>query len=191
MEVIYPVGRVYKLVSTNGLAYIGSSRNTLNQRLAGHKCDYIRFLKKLRRYLTSFDLYKDDSTVSIELIEEINNVSKTGLHARERYHIETNICVNKFIPTRTDAEYRKDTKLHRKEYAKAYSQSDDYKLIRAEWMERNKELYKTTRQKYYESRITCSICQSEMRKHSKSQHEKTAKHRLNLSLLETTTASPS
>lgn len=101
----YPIGRIYKMSSSNELIYIGSTSQTLNARLSGHKNDYMSFLNGKNRITTSHKLFEVDSIVKIELLEEYKDISKIDLHKRERYFIELLESVNKFIPTRTQAEY--------------------------------------------------------------------------------------
>ena len=71
MEVIYPIGRVYKLISSNGLVYIGSTKQPLHIRLTRHI--YIR------NTCSSKSLFENNSKVDIELIEEHSNISKYDL----------------------------------------------------------------------------------------------------------------
>ena len=116
MDTLYSVGRVYKLVSSNGLVYIGSTKKTLSQRLSKHKNDYKRFLKHKMTFVSSFKLFENENSVSIEPLEEHYNISKYNLEIRERTNIKSNICVNMCIPTRTQKEYDEDNKEKSKEY---------------------------------------------------------------------------
>ena len=61
MDTIYPIGRVYKLVSSNGLVYIGSTKKTLSQRLSKHNNDYKRFLNHKMTFVSSFKLFENPS----------------------------------------------------------------------------------------------------------------------------------
>jgi hypothetical protein len=58
------------------------------------------------------------------LVEKFPCESKDELHARERYYIENNECVNKYIPNRTNAEYRQDNIIHLKAHAKEYREKN-------------------------------------------------------------------
>jgi len=124
------------MTNENGLVYYGSTKNDLRQRLSKHKSDY-----KLSKGCgnTARQLFADNQTVNIELVEEIDNLEDLG--KRERYHIENNDCVNQRIPCRTQYEYRQDNiekiKPIQNEYSKSY-----YK--------RNKErILKRLKEKYY------------------------------------------
>ena len=63
--------KIYKIVdNTNDNIYIGSTCKTLQRRLSKHKSDYKRFLKGLRRNITSFDILKNNN-YKIELLEDV------------------------------------------------------------------------------------------------------------------------
>ena len=204
MEVIYPVGRVYKLVSTNGLAYIGSTKQSLATRLREHKC------KSKSKQYSSILLFENNSNVVIELLEEHKDILKTDLQKRERFYIESITCVNEILPTRTHKEYKDtdDYKLimsewrashadHVKDYSKEYYKIHQEKCIAyaRNYVINNRDLIRARAKLRYEknkgNRVVCLTCKCEFKREGKAKHEKTAKHRLNLSLLETTTASPS
>ena len=55
-EKIYAFGRVYRLVSSNGLCYVGSTVQTLSQRLREHKCN-----SKKNGVISSKQLFVDDA----------------------------------------------------------------------------------------------------------------------------------
>ncbi len=104
----YKNAKIYKLVSnlTNKI-YIGSTCRDLRKRFHEHKRHYHLFLKKQKNYLTSYELMKLGDC-DIILIENYPCKEKAELHARERFHIETNraICVYIMTPTQTCPEYR-------------------------------------------------------------------------------------
>ena len=107
----YKNGKIYKIQCfvTNKI-YIGStSQFYLSQRLKDHVEDYIKYMRnpKKSKYITSFEVLKNKN-YDIILLEKVPCDSKDELHARERYHIEKNECVNKLIPQRSDHEYKRD-----------------------------------------------------------------------------------
>ena len=71
------------------------------------------------KYITSFEVLKNKN-YDIILLEKVPCDSKDELHARERYHIEKNECVNKFIPQRTDHEYKRDNCEKMRQYNAEY-----------------------------------------------------------------------
>jgi hypothetical protein len=112
----YSRGKIYKLVSDmTDLIYIGSCCKPLSKRLCAHKSDF-----KLGKARTkSVELFKLGGKVEIILIEDYPCKSKWELERRERYHIEHNICVNKFKPARTNEERLNQMKEYYKEYYEA------------------------------------------------------------------------
>ena len=99
-------GKVYKIVCRNtNLCYIGSTTQTLKQRLSNH----ISKFKANVKNLSSFKVLAEGNYV-IELITDVPCTSKYELETVERYYIELNDCVNLCIPNQTQAEYRNQNK---------------------------------------------------------------------------------
>lgn len=88
----YAIGRVYKIVnSVDELKYIGSTGATLSRRMVGHRCN----AKKGK----TFTIYTHMREIGIDkfsiiLIEQLNNVTKEQLRAREDYWIKELDTVN-------------------------------------------------------------------------------------------------
>ena len=189
----YQLGKIYKIVdNTNGNIYIGSTTEpTLSRRLAQHKNDYKNYLNGNHNFVTSFEILKNEN-YEIVLQELYPCNSKDELHSRERYWIESNECVNKYIPTRTGKEwyeqnkevilektkkYRKQNKELIKEINKQYREQNKEHIIELnkQYREQNKEVIaEKTKQPY-----TC-VCGSVYRIDGKSHHFKTKKHQLYL-----------
>jgi hypothetical protein len=136
----YNNGKIYKIVdNTNNNIYIGSTCDkTLARRLSGHRNCYKSYLKgtDASSFVTSFDILKNGD-YSIILLENYQCKNKEELTARERYYIDSNICINKYRPTRTNKEYYEDNKEHIKEYKKKYYKDNKDKIL-----EKNKETHK-------------------------------------------------
>jgi hypothetical protein len=94
----YSQAKVYMLKG-NGLTYIGSTCQLLNQRLKDHRGDFNR-----DKAVTSGQLFEGNKIVTIELLEAYPCQSNDELKVRERYYIELNVCVNRHIPGRTESE---------------------------------------------------------------------------------------
>jgi uncharacterized protein YjgD (DUF1641 family) len=77
--------------------------------------------------MTSYDIIKNGN-YDIILIENYNCETKEQLHSRERFYIETNNCVNKYIPTRNGKEYREDNKDKIKKYMTEYREDNEDKI---------------------------------------------------------------
>ena len=98
----YRHGKIYKIVSNKtGLVYIGSTCNTLTQRIAQHERDYKQYQKtgkKYNIYMTSFKILKYGN-YQIQLVENYPCKNSKELHEREKYWIEKTNCINKNIPS--------------------------------------------------------------------------------------------
>lgn len=165
----YSKGKIYKLVdNTNGNIYIGSTIKMLCQRLCNHKYDYKKYLIGKYHFVTSFDIIKNGN-FKIELIEEYPCNNKKELETRERYYIESINCINKNIPTRTDAEYY----IVNKEKIKEYHIANKDRKIKydKEYRLSNKEKIK----EYKVNPFTCE-CGSIITTGHKACHLKSKKH---------------
>lgn len=139
--------------STTGDIYIGSTRKTLRERLTQHKADYKRYLNGKYCYVTSFEILKNNN-YTIEQLEQFENIDKKQIEKIEGEYIKKNVCVNKFIPGRTDKEYRE----HNKDVIK----------------EQKREYYEHNRDKINQ-KIVC-VCGSKYTHHHESRHIKSQKH---------------
>ena len=155
----YENGKIYKLYSKlENITYIGSTAHYyLSQRLVKHKSDYKQYLKNNANYVTSFKILECED-YKIELLENYPCANIDQLETRERYYIENNECVNKVIPTRTQAEWREANKEYLKDYNKEYR-------------EVNKEHIKV----HNSEKITCQ-CGCEITRNVLSRHKKSKKH---------------
>jgi len=113
--VYYSLGKVYKIVcNLTGDIYIGSTcQKSLALRLATHK----HYLNTCRSRIII-----DRGDYDMVLLEDCPCENKDQLHARERFHIDNNICINKKKPL-TDSErenYRTNYNQQHKEYFKKW-----------------------------------------------------------------------
>ena len=146
---------VYRLDSTNGLVYFGSTTQRLSDRLKSHKYDAVN----IETPCTSSLLFADGAIVTITSVEDLPDCTdKYELQARERWHIENNECVNKNIPGRTREEWEEANKEKRAKQMK-------------EWEEANKE--KRAQQRL--EKITCE-CGAVVSRRRISIHRKTQGH---------------
>jgi len=152
------LGKIYKLIdNTNNNIYIGSTIVKLNQRLREHKNTYNRYINNKYHYVTSFEIIKNNN-YRFEIIKYVVFKDRKELHQKERYYIENNICVNKFIPTRTQKEYENNNKIRIKTY------HND-----------NKEHFKEYQKQYNKIKFQCECGISTAKQH-KSRHEKSQRH---------------
>ena len=183
----YSKGKIYKIYNDSipDKVYYGSTVNTLTKRFGQHKDKF--------HLCTSKQLFPN---AKIVLVEKIPCNDKDELTKRERWYIENNECVNKYIPGRTQKEYREDNKDKKKQYyqankkkfseqSKKWSEDnkDKIKEKRKKYRETNKEKIKEKQNQYYETKkekIGCKVCKSMVSKGNFSQHCKTKKHQSNL-----------
>lgn len=122
----YQQGKIYKITSGN-LTYIGSTCRTLEQRLKSHQSEYKQWKAGKRSHIYSYDVL-DTGSYIITLIETYPCNSKNDLLSRERFYIETSICINKNIPLRTTKEWYEINRLSKIEYQKKYRDKNKVKL---------------------------------------------------------------
>ena len=129
----YSRGKIYKITG-GGKCYVGSTIETLNQRLSRHK---------YRKNCISRELL-DCEDLAIELIEEYPCNDRNELLWRERYWIENTECINKYRPIRTEEEIES--------YMKDYYEAniDKIKEQKKEYYQANKEKAKEYQREYYQ-----------------------------------------
>jgi len=156
----YKKGKIYKIVNDlNDEIYVGSTVNTLSQRMAHHKYDFERYPdRKIYKFIR--DIGGDWSHCKIILIEDYPCERKEQLLQREQYY--------KKIATLNNYNCFGFDKKRKKKYNKEYREA-------------NKDKIKEYKEKYYESnkgaKINICICGKEYTKWNKSQHEKTKYHK--------------
>jgi len=170
----YNNGKIYKIIckTTNNI-YIGSTCNTLKQRLNEHKSCYKRFkLNKQNTYNNSSFKILENNNYEIQLIENYQCNNKKELLERERFYIIEDNCINKYIPTRTNKEYREDNKEYYKKYNKEYQNKnkENLKIQHKIYYENNKINWEKYKKKY-----SC-YCGSEIQEQEKARHNKSKKH---------------
>jgi len=92
-------GKIYKLINNkNNNIYVGSTcKDTIETILVKHKYDYNRYLKTNTKYITSFEIIKNNN-YKIELIEELDINEISELQLRECYWIDKINCINNNKP---------------------------------------------------------------------------------------------
>ena len=168
----YNLGKIYKIkCNVTGQIYIGSTcEKTVARRLAGHVRNYKNYLNGKYRNVTSFKII-ENGDYYIVLLESVNCANNDELKAKERFHIENNICVNKVIPGRTDKEYRDVTR--NKEKMKEYQDVNKEKL--KEYLKEYRQANKEKIKEQMKEQIICE-CGSTFNRSCKARHLRTAKH---------------
>jgi len=106
----YSKGKIYCIRSfKTDDVYIGSTTQTLAQRLGKHRSHYKQYLNGNGDYYTSYKILKYGDHY-IELITLFPCSCKSELDAEEGKFIRDWDCVNKYIPGRTIKQYRNDNR---------------------------------------------------------------------------------
>ena len=137
-------GKIYIIRNTlNDLVYIGSTCQSLSQRMVQHRRDMnTKRCQEFRLYCIMRELHKDN--FYIELLESYPCNTRDELHKREGEYIrEYQSKLNKQIAGRTDKEYREveEHKEKAKLYIKAYQEANNEKLSKyqKEYREEHKD----------------------------------------------------
>jgi adenylate kinase family enzyme len=176
----YSNGKIYKIEPLNGEegdVYIGSTtKKYLSQRMTAHRNNYKvwkngKSNKCLASYLL-FDKYGVEGCIMV-LLESVNAKSLDELKARERFYITNISCMNKAIPLRTVAEYKRDKKEEIKLKDEIYRKKNKevIKLKDEIYRKKNKEVIKLKASVPFEC-----VCGSICGHGTKSRHFKSLKH---------------
>ena len=174
----YENSKIYKIIdNTNGAVYIGSTTQSLSQRLASHRRDYAKYLKGNKSFITSFKIIQNND-YDIVLIEELSCETKEQLFAEERRHIENTVCVNKYIPLRTPAEYYQDNREEIKAKCSEYREANKERILErdkafyAEHSKRINEKRKEQKKEYHQIKVVCecgaTVCRGALYLHRSS-----------------------
>ena len=148
----YVNGKIYKIVcNLTGEVYYGSTIESLKTRITKHRYDK----KCMCRHIINRNNYY------YELLEDYSCNNRYELTTRERFYIDNNECINKYIPTRTIKEWREDNKEKLKVRDKIYRENNKEKI---------KEYYQQKKEKLNE-KIPCPICGSIVRKDGIKRHQ--------------------
>lgn len=163
----YQNGKIYKIVCDDPeLMYIGSTCQTLSNRMSAHRQMMKRYIDGKGNYISSFGIVGSEGS-HIVLIENHPCNSKEELLARERFHIEANVCVNRNIPGRGyDAEYIKQYNKNRYE-----SRKDEY-------IQRAKQFNQQHKEQIKQKALAKEVCEcgAVVCRNASYAHKKTTKH---------------
>ena len=191
----YQNGKVYKIVDVGyNKCYIGSTTESLSQRLARHKHHYNEHKIGKRRHMRSFDLFDEFGfdNCKIELIEFFSSNSREELRKREGHHIRDEDCVNKAIAGRSKQEWARDNYEKNRdsllEKAHKYRQEHKEHMLQncKKWREENKEKKAESDKQYREknweiikqrqcAKTNC-VCGGKYTYQNKARHERTKRH---------------
>ena len=157
----YENGKIYKIVDVGyNKCYIGSTCESLSQRMARHRACYNLYLKDKAKQpaMTSFSIFDEYGVENckIELIEKYECNNKEELLKREGSHIKENECVNRCLAGRTKIEYSKMYREENPEKVKETQRAcylkdpDKVKMKSKQWNEQNKDRKRQTGIEYRE-----------------------------------------
>jgi hypothetical protein len=150
----YQKGKIYK-ITAGDKTYIGSTcEPTLAKRLANHVKNFKRWKQGKMRLTTAFYLI-ETGQYDITLLELFPCGSKDELSARERFYIETNVCVNKVIPGRTRKEYD-ETRVELR-HDRYKENKEAIRQQQKDYYEKNKEVLVEKKRRYREARQVNAI----------------------------------
>lgn len=172
----YEQSKIYKIVCniTNEI-YIGSTtKHYISDRLANHRSHYKKFKEGTKGYMTSFKIL-ERGDYSIILIEKFPCTTREELIARERFYIESTICINKRIEGRTKKEWYEQTKPERLKTIKNYhdEHKEEIKEWKKNWYHENKGEINNKRKEKHQ----CEVCGSSYSFGNLTRHIKTEKHK--------------
>ena len=157
----YKNGKIYQVVDVGfNKCYIGSTTETLSQRMARHRRHYNEYLKgskrRLERSMMLFDEYGLENC-KIILIKDFPCNSRAELEREEGKEILNNIdkCVNKNVVGRTRKEHYKDNqeKILQNKREHRINNIEKYKEKDKKYSENNKEQISERRKKQYQENI--------------------------------------
>ena len=170
----YENAKIYKIVDVGyNKCYIGSTCESLSQRMARHRNDYKanqRIKSKITNSFKLFDEYGLDNC-KIELVENHPCGNIEELRRREGFYIKEFDCVNKNIAGRTDKEYKQDNRDHILELRR-----ENYERHREDKINKAKEYYQQNKD-YIQERIECPVCKCLVRRCWVKQHNQSREHK--------------
>ena len=172
----YANSRIYRIVCNDtGKQYYGSTTQSLAKRLSHHKTGCKRWQEGKCAYTTSFEIIAGGN-YDIVLVEECSDIKNIEqLRARERFHIESNECVNKFIPGRTLQEWYVDNKEKRKQYKVEYNALPANKEKMKQYSAKYRAANKDAERAWKAEKVTCPHCSSIVSRTCLPRHQRTAK----------------
>ena len=191
----FPYGAIYKIYTQiNDFYYIGSTNTPLSVRLKRHKLNPPS--KKTKEWFEDVGV---DNLIIIAMVEH-KDITKKALKRFEddevKSHLGQEFCLNRNRIYTTLEEKREREKKWREsnkeqitDKSKQHYESNKEQILKQhrKYRENNRELmlrlYRTrndANKEQTKQKITCPICNCEVRKVDFPRHEKTQKHKLNL-----------
>lgn len=198
----YENGKIYKIVDVGyNKCYIGSTCESLSQRMARHRAKYARYLKGHKIDTSTSYLFSEFGVENckIELIENYPCSGIEELHKREGFYIQSIECINRCVAGRNYKEWVEQNADRVKEIKDKYYQNnkdlckervkqhrtnnyEHSKQIVREYREKNREILNQKSRERYETnkperskKILCNFCQAYIRNDIMKRHQRTKK----------------
>jgi len=163
----YQSGKIYKVVdNTNNNIYIGSTVDTLSQRLSNHLSTFKRLKESNIGGNCTINKILENGDYSIELIELFPCETKIELEGREAHHIVNNQCINK---------KKKGSTIDRKDYYQIFRDNNKEKI--KDWNKTYRDKNKEKLSAHLLQKVDC-LCGAKICLGAKSTHLKSKKHLL-------------
>ena len=155
--------KIYKIIADANdgtdrfLCYIGSTKKSISQRLAGHEYDYRYHFSTNNKYITSVEIMSRP-WYEISCLEDLGSVTRKQATILEGKYIklyqqdEDYIVVNRKVEGRTQQQYYQQYLQEIKQYSKKYQQSAKGKKVQSE-----------ADRRYYEKKKRRKLEQMEMK----------------------------
>ena len=149
----YQNGKIYKIVcNVTNKIYVGSTTKLLCQRLNAHKSNFKSYKNGATKFMTSYSVL-ENGNYDIILLLNYPCDNKEELHAKERYYIETIVCVNHNKPAMTELDikqYKEVNKERINEQKRKYKRNNKDKT--KQYNEDNKDKIREYQKNYRESK---------------------------------------
>lgn len=137
-----PTGFIYSIVcNETGKVYYGSTTENVSERIRRHNCSLKSWKEGKYEYCASFEIIERNN-YTVSTLETVEFEIKKELYERERFYIENNECINRYLPVQTAEE--------RTEFLRQYALTEKRKEQMKIWAKNNKEKTREYSRRYYE-----------------------------------------
>lgn len=121
------------MTADSGKCFIGLTTTPISFRISNYKCEYEKYKEGLPCKKNSMFELMDESDLKLDILEDVEADSMAELRRRQGWWVRnTDNCINKTIPGRTDKEYYMDTReTSRMRDKEKYKKNRDVMLARA------------------------------------------------------------